>query len=198
MYSRVIVEPPVEPLTLTEVKLNRRVEHDLDDDLLTLLIVAARRYVEQWCQISMVTQTREAGYDSFSNTFWLPYGPIQEVISLEYTATDGVATPITDYQADLYGAIPQLVPAFNMNWPVTVGASVNVATVRYVAGYTPVAGSPTDYTSSVPQDLKTAMHLLIGNWYENREASITGTINTALELGVKAILEPYRLRKSLA
>lgn len=197
MYSRVIVQPPVEPLTLDEVKVDRSVDHNLHDAILTSLITAARQYVEKYCESSLVTQTREAGYDDFCSTVLLPYGPVQEVISLEYVATDGSATPITDYQADLYGGTPQLRPAFGTMWPY-LGASLNAVKVRYVAGYPALEASPTDYVANVPEAIKTAMRLLVGNWYENREASVTGTINTTLSLGVAALLDGYKLRTSLA
>jgi len=71
-------------------------------------------------------------------------------------------------------------------------------TVRYVAGFTPVAGSPTDYVSSVPGPIKVAMKLLIGNWFQNREATVTGTINTTLDLAVEMLLTQYKLSIGMA
>jgi uncharacterized phiE125 gp8 family phage protein len=198
MYSRVIVAPPVEPLTLAEVRLDRAVEHSLHDAMLSAMIVAARQYVERYCQISIVTQTREAGFDGFdAPQIELPYGPVQSVISLEYVGADGTATAISDYQSNLFGASPVLMPAYGQAWPALT-ANLNAVTVRYVAGYEPVAGSPTDYTSNVPEALKIAMRLLVGNWYENREATVTGAVSGTLELGVHSLLEIFRLRKGMA
>lgn len=197
MYSRVLVQPPVEPLTLTEVKLDRAIDHTLHDALLTSRIIAAREYIEKHCQISIVTQTRESGFDCFTSFLELPYGPVQEVLAVEYTAIDGTVTPITDYVTDLYGPVPRVGPAYNALWP-TPQTIPNAVKVRYVAGFDAVAGSPTDYLSNVPHSLRTAMYLLVGNWYENREATITGTINQALELGVAEMLQPYRMRKGMA
>lgn len=198
MYSRVLVAPPVEPLTLAQVKLDRAIDHTEHDSKLTGLITAAREYVEQFCQLSMVTQTRESGFDSFTTFLNLPYGPVQEVTAVEYTATDGTVTAIASYASDLYGPVPRVSAAYNELWPTAVQTVPNAVKVRYVAGYATVAGSPTDYTSNIPQALKTAMYLLIGNWYENREATITGTINQALEIGVASILDRYRMRKGMA
>jgi uncharacterized phiE125 gp8 family phage protein len=191
MSSRVIVEPPAEPLTLEQVKTYHAVSHSLHDDMLTALITAARRNVEGNCGISLVTQTRELGFDCFSTYLQLDFGPVQEIVSLEYTGSDGVVAALTDYRADLVGG--RIQPAYNAVWP-TIQAGYNAVVVRYVAGFTPVEGSPTDYVSSVPADLVTAMQLLVGNWYDNREASVTGTINQPLEMGVAALLAPYRRR----
>jgi uncharacterized phiE125 gp8 family phage protein len=197
MYNRVIVAPPVEPLTLAQVKLDRAIEHSLHDDLLSALITAAREYVEQYCGISIITQTREAAFDAFTTYLDLDYGPVQSVSAVEYQDSDSSVVAFTQYVANLYGHSPRVSLAYNATWP-TSAVVANAITVRYVAGFAPVAGSPTDYTGNVPQALRTAMKLLIGNWYENREATITGTINQALELGVSAILDRYRMRKSMA
>jgi uncharacterized phiE125 gp8 family phage protein len=195
MFSRVIVEPPVEPLTLAEVKAYRRVDFDDDDALLLSLITAARKHVENFCGISLVTQTRETLYDYFPLYIQLDYGPIQSIASVDYIGTDGVSTALTDYTSDLTRW--RLAPSYNGYWP-TVRTVYGGVTVRYVAGFAPLEGSPTDYTGNIPADIKAAMQLLIGNWYENREATITGAVNQAIEHAVTALLAPHRMRLSYA
>lgn len=199
MRSRVTVAPPVEPLTLAQVKLNRAIDHDLHDDLLTALITAAREYVEQHCEISIITQTREATADAFDTDLELPFGPVQSVTAVEYVATDGTVTAIDsdDYQADLYSMVGRVAAAYNSYWPTDNQVAYNAVRVRYVAGFAPAAGSPTDYRANVPQAIRAAMQLLIGNWYENREASTAATLYE-VPLGVNALLMGYRLRKGMA
>lgn len=157
--STVTIGPAVEPLTLAEVKLDRALEHNLHDDLLTGLIVASREYCEHYTGSSLVTQTREVVVPAYVEGMALPYGPVQEVSVSE----DG--------------------PPY---------------TVTYVAGYPPTDDEPPDYAANVPSSIKTAMKLLIGNWYENREASVTGSTNVVLELGVRALLDAYRRRLGVA
>lgn len=41
-------------------------------------------------------------------------------------------------------------------------------------------------------DLTTAMLLLIGHWYENREAVAMGTTATQVPMAVEALITPYR------
>ncbi len=41
-------------------------------------------------------------------------------------------------------------------------------------------------------DLSTAMLLIIGNWYANREAVVVGTITSELPMAVNALIEPYQ------
>ncbi|SDO72583.1 Phage gp6-like head-tail connector protein [Halomonas shengliensis] len=54
-------------------------------------------------------------------------------------------------------------------------------------------GEPTDEHALVlDDDLTTAMLLLIGHWFENREAVVIGTITSELPLAVEALIAPYR------
>lgn len=54
-------------------------------------------------------------------------------------------------------------------------------------------GSVTDEHALVlDDDLTTAMLLLIGHWYENREAVAMGTIATQVPMAVEALITPYR------
>jgi uncharacterized phiE125 gp8 family phage protein len=58
-------------------------------------------------------------------------------------------------------------------------------TVRFVAGY---GANPGD----VPEPLRQAMLLLIGHYYENREAVAAGTL-TELPFAVASLVFPFRV-----
>ena len=54
-------------------------------------------------------------------------------------------------------------------------------------------GEPTDTSALVlDDDLTTAMLLLIGHWFENREAVVIGSITAELPMAVEALIGPYR------
>ena len=154
--SYVVVPPGVEPLTLEEVKLFHRIDQDVEDAEITRLIKSARQWVEQWLGSSLITQTREINLRQYYEGIRLPYGPVQEVVSVSESA-------------------PYLV--------------------QYVAGY-PAAGE--DSVGNVPEPIKTAMQLLIGDVFENRENTVIGTITTSLQFALEAHLWPYRLRGGFA
>lgn len=42
-------------------------------------------------------------------------------------------------------------------------------------------------------DVRTAMLLLVGHWYANREAVVSGNTPAELPLAVEALLQPYRI-----
>lgn len=154
--SYVVVPPDVEPLTLDEVKLFHHVDQDVEDAEITRLIKSARQWVEQWLGSSLVTQTREINLRTYYEGIRLPYGPVQEILSVAESA-------------------PYLV--------------------QYVAGY-PAAGE--DPLGNLPEPIKTAMQLLIGDVYENRENTVIGTITTSLQFALEAHLWPYRQRGGFA
>ncbi|NDB18915.1 MAG: phage gp6-like head-tail connector protein [Actinobacteria bacterium] len=54
-----------------------------------------------------------------------------------------------------------------------------------------MAANPLD----VPKQAVHAINMLIGHWYFNREAVLTGTISKEIELAVAALLSPLRWRQ---
>lgn len=57
----------------------------------------------------------------------------------------------------------------------------------------PETGETTDDTALVlDDDLTTAMLLLIGHWFENREAVVVGSTTSELPMAVEALIAPYR------
>lgn len=72
------------------------------------------------------------------------------------------------------------------NW-----SSLSITRFRatYQAGYT-VDPRDADVWAA-PDDIQLAVKLLVGNYFENREAVVTGTISTELDLGVQMLLAPY-------
>lgn len=203
-YAIVMVtQPAVEPLTLAEAKLHLRVADTFtaDDDYVTALIVAARRFVENYTGRALIEQTFDLKLDSFP--CWqidVPRPPLISVTSITYvdTAGDTQTVDAADYQvdtdADQGGRIQ---PAYLKYWKST-RADLNAVVIRCIAGYLG-AGSPAsdyDYSANVPAEIKQAMLLVIGHLYEHRESvsEQAGVINAAvLPQGATWLLAPYRV-----
>lgn len=188
----VITGPAVEPVTLTEAKLHLRVDHSTDDTLITSLIVAARQYVEDVTWRALVTQTLEVTLDDWPDgeMLVLPRPPLASVTSVKYVDSDGTETTWAagNYQVVTQGTPGRLVLAYGVSWPSVTLRAANGITVRYVAGY--------GLAAAVPDLLKTAIKLMVGHWYENREATVVaaGTVATELPLAVQSILNLYKVR----
>lgn len=72
-------------------------------------------------------------------------------------------------------------------WPQTYTRE-DAVRVTWAAGYGPAA-------TDVPAAIRQAMLLMIGHWFENREASVVGVSVTDLPMAVNSLLAPYSLRR---
>lgn len=73
---------PTEPVTLTQLKAQLYITFTDDDTLLTSLITQARKAIENYCNISIVTQLVILTADLYDE--WeLPYGPVTGITSVK-------------------------------------------------------------------------------------------------------------------
>lgn len=94
MYGRLhlITPPAMEPVTLVEVKLHARIDHDLEDGLLATFIAAACQHGEQLTGRQFVEAAYELSLDDFpcgEDPIELPKPPLQAVESISFVAPDG-------------------------------------------------------------------------------------------------------------
>ena len=64
---------------------------------------------------------------------------------------------------------------------------INAVEVKYTVGY---GTASTD----VPEGIRTAIILTVGNWYENRQTVITGRTATELPLSSQYLLDQYKIQ----
>ena len=173
--------PDVEPITLDEAKLNMKVYCDADDDLITALIVAARRSCEDYENRAYITQTITLKRETLPSQIILPRPNLQSVTSIVYIDDGGDLQTLDSglYDVDVYREPGQVVRAYGENYP-SVRGDVNSVTIVYVAGYG-------DEATDVPQDTVQAIHLMIAHLYENRVA-VTDDQHYELPMGVQYLL----------
>ena len=163
--------PSVEPFLLADAKLHLKVLTTNEDALITDMITAAREEVEKYCNISLVEQTIEESFPCFPvaenynmlSSLWLSVSPLISIDSISYIDTDGVSQPLatTVYDLDDKQKPGKVTLKFNQTWPATAKIE-NAVTVTYKAGFGATA-------ADVPQSIKQAMLLMLGNWFEKRE-----------------------------
>ena len=190
MATKVITAPTYEPISVADVAEYLRVDSVVADQyLIASLITAARQYLEQYLNRPIATQTLEEALTGWSNPLVLD-GALQTVTSIKYLDVNGAEQTLASgqYLVDTYAEPAQITPAYNVTFPDLYAVPNNVK-VRYVAGYTS-GGSPN--TSPLPNPLRFAMMLVIGDLYANREASVTGTTYT-VNPTVQNLLQFYRL-----
>lgn len=174
--------PAAEPVTLAEAKLHLRVDGGDEDALIGSLVTAARQTCESASGRSFVTQTWKLTLDHFRG--WLielPRPPLQSVTSIVYVDPAGVSQTLSAslYEVDVTSPTGTVAPIWSGYWPATQYKRQAVA-ITYVAGY--------GAASAVPEAIKAAIKLLVGHYYENREAVVTGMTASELPLGVGSLL----------
>lgn len=181
----VTVAPAEEPVSLADAKAHLGVTHAGDDDRLTRNIKSARQHVEAVCERALVTQTWRLSLDAFpSGCITLPGGKVSAVSSIAYTDTNGDAQALVGYQSDLDSEPARLMYAYSAGaWP-GARAVLNAVQVTYVVGY--------GAASAVPDALKAAILLAVGDLYANREAQQDTVL--AANATLDRLLWPYRCR----
>lgn len=198
MATTLVTPPAAEVITLAEAKAHARVEIDDDDGLIAGYAIAARVHLEGETRRAFLTQTWDLTLDygwpvvredgRHLNRIVLPRPPVQSVTSITYIDSAGATQTLAADQYKLAKASTGewfVEPAYGVTWP-SVRSEMAAITVRFVAGY---GSNPGD----VPEPLRQAMLLLIGHFYENREAINIGNIVNELPFAVAALVFPFRV-----
>jgi uncharacterized phiE125 gp8 family phage protein len=194
---RVLTPPAALPLTLDEVKAHLHVDHTDDDAMIEIYNAAATAHAEVFCGRALMPRTLELVLDKFKTQIEIPLPPLIKVNAVFYDDAAGDEQQLAenlDYVVDTVSQ-PGWIVAANSTWPTTLDA-INAVRIRFDAGYLNDAMSPP--TPNVPDDIKAAILLIIGNMYANREDVITGTIAAKLPFGAEALLRQHRVELALA
>lgn len=191
--SLTLITPPVQsPLSLQEAKGHLRVDGTDEDVLISSQIEAVRLHVEGrggWLGRALITQTWEWRLDRFpvgpQPMLKVPLPPLQSVSQIQYIDTAGVLQTWSSalYTVDVNSEPARIAPVFGEVFPQTQSV-IDAVTVTMVAGYG-------DAPANVPEPIRSALLLLIGDLYKNREAKLRqGQIDNPT---VSALLMPHRI-----
>ena len=193
--SVLVTAPSVEPLTLTEAKLYLRVDQSTEDNLISGMVVAARQWVETYTRRALVTQTWDFRYESFMDTrqpLILPKAPLQSVTSITYLDEDGVSQTLasSNYSVRTLSGATAGRGYIELNDDVSLPSLYTDAlapvTVRAVCGYGAAA--------AVPDGVKMAIYLMLGDLYEQRQETMM-SVSSKTKTTIERLLGPYRLEQ---
>jgi uncharacterized phiE125 gp8 family phage protein len=189
--------PAIEPVTTAEARRQCHVSDDIGgyhDNKLDQLVTAARLYVERYTNRQLITATWTLVLDRFPMPEWgtglfspiyVPLAPLQSISSITYLDTAGATQTWTStkYRVSIDREPARIVPAYGEIYPTT-RTTTDTVSIRFVAGY----GAT---TATVPLALRQAILLLVGHWFENREA--VGNVGSTVEMALTSLLDSYRV-----
>lgn len=172
MTMTLIAKPSAGAITLDDAKEHLRVSHDDEDDVIEALVDAATGWLDGMDGVlgrALEAQTWEWALDQFPRgAMKLPLGPAASITSIKYTDRAGIEQIMDPGDYVLNGGFVTADA-----WPD--GSAIKV---RYVAG------------TGTPDTIKVVAKLLVGHWYENREA--VGERMESLPLAVDMLIAPLR------
>ena len=189
MATKIITAPSFEPLSVADVSEYLRLDDSPTDTLLiSSLITAARQHLENYLNRYIAEQTVELALTGWKDKIDLS-APVQSVTSVKYLDENGVEQTLNSnqYIVDTYSEPAAIYPAYDVTYPNLYDQENNVK-IRYIVGFTS-GGSPD--TNPLPDPLKFAMMLIIGDLYANREAG--GEKAYQVNPTVQNLLQFYRL-----
>ena len=162
-----------EPVTLAQAKEYARIDGSSEDSLITNLITMARTHCESYIGKCIVLKTVTITSFTYPYQFQMPYGPLTNELNITKCVTldqNGVETRL-NYQVNA-GLFPKLF--------ILGGAQSYKFKLIYTAGFT-----------TVPEDIKLAIKMMVNTLYERRE-DFSDLQAIESPLGVKALLMPYK------
>lgn len=176
---------PDEPVSLSDAKAQVRMANDDSEDaFIASLIPSARAYVERVSRYFLVAGARTETFGAWGDYLEIYrrpiasiegvfYGPVGDDTDTEYS---GAVAPIGRFPLRIYPATNDSFPDLNDG---------EVITVSYISG----AVSPTSEEYLIA---KRAMLLLIGHWFEYREAAAAGVISPEIAFSITSLLDELR------
>lgn len=188
MGLTLLTPPASEPISLEQAKNHLRVDISDDDSLIERLIRTARRQAEVYTSRQLITAAYQATFDDFPSIIRggggqcgilrLPKSPVRAVSAIQYLDSQGQTQtlPTSVYTVDLTQPLARISLKFGQVWPPTY-IQANAVTVNFTVGYG-------DNAEDVPDTIISAMLLMIGSMYANREeaaAELTTTVTRLLD-----------------
>lgn len=195
--------PQNEPLDAAETISYLRIDSGVDTTLVDNLIQAARFWVEDYTNRTLLTTVftlsldaigevdtplKEGFHTGYSDTprvnyIELPRSPVQSVTSIISYADDNTATTLaaSNYFVDTVRVPARVVLRDGGTWPTDL-RNANGIEVLYTAGYG-------DSRSSIPEPIRVAMLEYIAHLYEHRGDDEGRALN-APPL-IRSLLQPY-------
>lgn len=191
--ARIVTAPAGLPVSLDEARMHLNISTYEDDDMLGLYISSATALCEQILQRKLITQTWKMWLDSWPLRITVLFGDLQSVTHVKYTDEDEVQATLAAsvYTVDTSRVPGRVVLKKEQTWPDVTLSEVNPIEIQFVTGYGATS-------ASVPADIRNALLLTVGHFYQNREnlvVSESSRMASVMEIPwtAKALLANHRV-----
>jgi len=199
-------------VSLAEAKQHLRVTASDDDSYISGLISMAVDACSNYLGYSVRKGTAKYGFDSFTgspalinpvNGLNIPSGNYlrvnSRVLSLVSVSYVNANQAVTAFSGSDWITAPDPMGNYSRNIFInTAPDSITDDTIKYIVevteGFNPVGTSAVDPDTIFPMAIKHAALLLIGQYYDNRNAVVVGTIQAKISLGFEYLLDPYKIQ----
>lgn len=199
-------------LSLADAKTHLRVTSSADDTYISGLISMAIDACSNYLGYSIKKATAKYGFDGFTgspalinpiNGTNIPSGNYLRLntrclsVTNVYYVDDNQA--LTEFDASAWIASTDPMGSYSRNIFIEdAPTSVTDDTIKYIVqvteGFNPVGTSSVDPDTIFPATIKHAALLLVAQYYDNRQAIVTGTISSTMDFGFHYLLDPYKIQ----
>ena len=174
--------------TTAEAKDFLKVDTAADDTLIDNLIKAATESCQIYTNQYFLNTIVEQYSDKWSEVYTLYKSPVSSITHIKYYDTNNVEQTYNpdNYILDDVSKPARIGLAVDATLP-DLADRINAVHVKYTVGYGTAS-------SDVPDGIKQAVLLTLGNWYENRQTVITGRTATELPLSSQYLLDQYKIQ----
>ena len=174
---------------LSEAKDHLRVSNTADDTLITNLILAATQAAQNYTNRFFINHSVRMDCDTWDETLYFYKSPVFSSTTIEYYGTSATIYDIWDssnYIVDKVHEPARLLLQADKSYPDLADRKAAIK-LTYVSGYGTAA-------SDVPQAIKQAVLLIVGNFYENRQEVVVGRIATEMPKSAQYLLDQYKVQ----
>ncbi len=175
-------------LTTAEAKTHLKVDTTADDTYIDNLVSAATESAQIFTNRYFINTTITQHGDTWSDIATLFKSKVNSITHIKYYDSDNseqtLATSVWISDINQQPARIGLKP--NQSFP-SLADRINAVNCKYVVGYGSAA-------SDVPEGIREAVLLTIGNLYENRQNVVVGRIATELPKSAQYLLEQFKVQ----
>lgn len=195
--TTLITAPTVSPIDVSYAKDHLKSLVDDDDVLIQSWIAAAAQYFEEQTNRQIMQATWEYWLDAFpvERKIELPHPPLMSVLSVKYVSSDGSILDFTggSPEAPLWQTKAPtgpharrgwIEPIEGQSWP-TAREESGAVRIQFLAGYG-------DTTGDVPDLIKAALLLLVGQLDRYRSEISDGASLQQLPLGLDQMISGFK------